>query len=152
MKFVDQVAANGNEADAFIAKLDGSNKMMNSAVDSVQGRIQGRFKDWTDVLFGGIHKLNLTKEAISKELDLPIRQEAIQEGTSQYYDAQREILYKSFERELAAIDDKLLNEKIKTEDAEKEKLELRKKYGKMKDDIAKSEIEALNFLSRKVLN
>jgi hypothetical protein len=84
-------------------------------------------------------QLNL--ERLDEELRfLQIRQESIVEGTIQFYDAQRDILHKSFERELAAIDDKLLNEKIKEEDAERQKLELKKKYSKLKDEINKQEI------------
>jgi len=84
-------------------------------------------------------QLNL--ERLDEELRfLQIRQESIVEGTIQFYDAQRDILYKSYERELAALDDKLLNEKIKEEDHEKQKLELKKKYSKLKDEINKQEI------------
>ena len=86
-------------------------------------------------------QLNL--ERLDEELRfLQIRQESIVEGTIQFYDAQRDILYKSFERELAAIDDKLLNEKIKEDEAERQKLELKKKYSKAKDEINKQEINA----------
>ena len=83
----------------------------------------------------------LDLERLDEELRfLQIRQESIVEGTIQFYDAQRDILYKSFERELAAIDDKLLNEKIKEDEAERQKLELKKKYSKAKDEINKQEI------------
>lgn len=73
---------------------------------------------------------------------LQMRQEAIQEGTIQFYDSQREVLYKSFEREAAAIKDKLINEKITLEEAEKELLAIKERYSKMKSDISKKEIEA----------
>ena len=73
---------------------------------------------------------------------LQIKQESITDGTIQFYDAQRNILEKSLARELAAIDDKLLNEKIKEDEAERQKLELKKKYSKAKDEINKQEINA----------
>ena len=86
-------------------------------------------------------QLNL--ERLDEELRfLQIRQESVTAGTIQFYDAQRDILQKSLNRELAAIDDKLLNEKIKEEDAEKQKLEIKKKYSKAKDEINKQEINA----------
>jgi hypothetical protein len=85
----------------------------------------------------------LRLEELDEELKfLQIKQEAITQGTIQFYDAQRDILQKSLNRELAAIDDKLLNEKIKEEDAEKQKLEIKKKYSKAKDEINKQEINA----------
>ena len=84
-------------------------------------------------------QLNLQR--LDEELRfLQIRQESIVEGTIQFYDAQRDILHKSFERELAAIDDKLLNEIIKEDEAEKQKIQLKKKYSKLKDEINKQEI------------
>jgi hypothetical protein len=81
-------------------------------------------------------------ERIDNELKfLQVRQEAIQKGTIQYYDSQRDILFKSFERELAEIDDKLLNEKIKQEDADKEKLALKEKYSELRKNIDRQEFE-----------
>ena len=91
----------------------------------------------------------LDLERLDEELRfLQIRQESITAGTIQFYDAQREILYKSFERELADIDNKLLNEKIKEDEAERQKIELKKKYSKLKDEINKQEINAyLGYVS-----
>ena len=84
-------------------------------------------------------QLNL--ERLDEELRfLQIRQESVTAGTIQFYDAQREILYKSFERELADIDNKLLNEKIKEDEHERQKTELKKKYSKLRDEIAKQEV------------
>jgi hypothetical protein len=92
-------------------------------------------------------ELAKNRESALKKLDdelrfLQIRGEAIIQGTREYFDNLRAISKKAEERELKDLENRAITEKLTTEQVEKEKTEIKKKYAKERTDIDKQELNS----------
>ncbi len=87
------------------------------------------------------------RESNLKKLDdelrfLQIRGEAVRKGTLEYFDNLRTISKKAEEREIKDLEDRAIKEKMTTEDVEREKTAIKKKYAAERRGIDQQELEA----------